>query len=89
MNAIAQQVPQQLSVATRAGIAFAALAFIAGTVAFADNASEHAVQNAEAALNPAIRYNVLPSVDVLAKRQAGEVADATGCAAPQRAAGQI
>jgi hypothetical protein len=88
MNAIAQQVPQQLSVATRAGVAFAALALIAGTVAFAGTASEHAVQSAEAAINPAIRYVVLPTVEVIANKQAGEVADATACAAPH-AAGQI
>jgi hypothetical protein len=90
MNAIAQHAPQQLSVATRAGVAFAALALIAGTVTFADDASEHAVVAAQAAINPAIRYVVLPAVEVVAKRQAGEVADAA-CAAPQMtaAAGQI
>ena len=84
MNATAYQVPQQLSALTRAGIAFAAIALIAGTVAFAGNASEHAVQTAEAAINPAIRYVVLPTVEIVAKRQAGEVADATGCAAPAK-----
>jgi len=89
MNATAQQVPQQLSLATRAGVAFAALALIAGTVAFAGNASEQAVQTAEAAINPAIRYVVLPAVEIIAKKQAGEVADATGCAAPHTGAGQI
>jgi hypothetical protein len=82
MNAVAHHpVPQQLSAGTRAGVAFAAVALIAGTVMFADAASEHAVRNAEAALNPAIRYVVLPRVEVTAPRDA-QLADA--CAAPAR-----
>lgn len=82
MNAIAHRpVPQQLSVATRAGVAFGAVAMIAGAVLFAGQASELAVRNAEAAINPAIRYVVLPNVEVLASRSAA-LADA--CAAPAR-----
>ena len=84
MNAIAHDpVPQQLSAGTRAGVAFAAVALIAGTVMFAGAASEHAVRNAEAALNPAIRYVVLPRVEVFAHRGSdAQLADA--CAAPAR-----
>ena len=80
MNATAHRpVPQQLSLATRAGVAFAAVAMIAGSVLFAGQASERAVRNAEAAINPAIRYVVLPDVEVVAK---GNAALADACAAP-------
>jgi len=83
MNAIAlHPVPRQLSIATRASIAIAAVALITGGVVFADEASEQAGHNAQAALSPAIRYVVLPSVEVVAKRLNGEIADST-CAAPQ------
>jgi hypothetical protein len=82
MNAIAHRpVPQQLSLATRAGVALAAVAMIAGGVVFAGQASELAVRNAEAAINPPIRYVVLPDVEVTASRSA---ALADGCTAPAR-----
>lgn len=85
MNAIAQrQVPQQLSAATRAGVAVAAFAVIACGVIFAADASEHAVRNAQAALSPAIRYVVLPAVEVIAKKQSAEMADGTCTAAQAR-----
>lgn len=83
MNAAAHRpVPQQLSVTTRAGVAFAAVAMIAGGVVFAGQASESAVRNAEAAINPTIRYVMLPNVEVTASRSAA-LADA--CAAAVRA----
>ena len=83
MNATAlRQVPQQLSVAARAGIAIAAVALITGGIVFADEASEQAAHNALAAISPAIRYVVLPNVEVVAKKVNGEIADST-CAAPQ------
>jgi hypothetical protein len=83
MHAAAHRsVPQQLSVPTRAGIALAAVAMIAGSVLFAAQASELAVRNAEAAINPTIRYVMLPNVEVTASRSAA-LADA--CAAPVRA----
>ena len=88
MNATAQRrIPQQLTVATRAGIAIAALALIAGGVVFAGEASETAVHNAQVAMTPTIRYVVLQNVEVVAKKQAGEVAESS-CAASQ-GAGQI
>ena len=89
MTSPAQHAPQQLSFGARAGAAIGALALIAGTVAFAGNASEHAVQVAEAAINPAIRYIVLPTVEVIAAKQAGDAADVAACVAPHAAAGQI
>ena len=81
-TAITRQAPQHLSLGAHIAGACAAVAMIAAGVAFAGSASGHAVQTAQAAMNPAIRYIVLPSVEVVAKRQAADVADATGCSAP-------
>ncbi|HUR90629.1 MAG TPA: hypothetical protein VMZ74_16210 [Ramlibacter sp.] len=85
MNTAAQhKVPQQLTVATRAGTAFVAVALIAGGMMFAGQASENAVHNAQVAMAPAIRYVVLQDVEVVAKKQPGDVAD-TACTSAQLA----
>jgi hypothetical protein len=76
--------PRQLPFAAHVAGACAAIALIVGGVAFAGNASEHAVHTELAVPNPTIRYVVLPTVEVVAKRQAGEMADATGCSAPAK-----
>jgi hypothetical protein len=76
--------PRQLPFAAHVAGACAAIALIVAGVAFAGNASEHAVQTELAVLNPTIRYVVLPTVEVVAKRQTGEMADVSGCSAPAK-----
>jgi hypothetical protein len=63
-----------LSPAVHAAGIVGALAVIAVTVAFAGRASEHAVHSAQAALTPAIRYVVLPRVEVVLRRSGEPVA---------------
>jgi hypothetical protein len=70
-----------LSPAAHAGIAVAALAIIASTVAFAGRASEDAVRSAEAAISPAVRYIMLEPVEVVYRRTGEPMADA--CATAQ------
>jgi hypothetical protein len=65
-----------LSPAAHAGIAIAALAIIASTVAFAGRASEEAVQSAQAAISPAVRYITLEPVEVVYRRGTRPLADA-------------
>jgi hypothetical protein len=67
-----------LSPAAHAGIAVAALAIIASTVAFAGRASEDAVQSAQAAISPAVRYITLQPVEVVYRRSAEPMAGACG-----------
>lgn len=82
MNAIAPQ-PLVSPVAKIAGAA-AALAIIAGTVAFAGRASEDAVHSAQAALSPAVRYITLQPVEVVVRRSGEPVANAA-CTTAQHA----
>jgi len=65
-----------LSPAAHAGIAIAALAIIASTVAIAGRASEEAVQSAQAAISPAVRYITLEPVEVVYRRGTRPLADA-------------
>lgn len=69
-----------LSPAAHAGIAVAALAIIASTVAFAGRASEDAVQSAQAAISPAVRYITLQPVEVVYRRAGDPMADSCAVA---------
>lgn len=71
-----------LSAPLRAAGALAAVAIIAATVGFAGRASETAVHSAQASLNPAVRYVLLPTVDIVAKRRAADDVTDVACAAP-------
>lgn len=71
-----QRTPKSLlSPAAHAGIALAAVAIIASTVAFAGRASEDAVHSAQAAISPAVRYITLEPVEVVYRRADEPVAD--------------
>lgn len=71
-----QKTPKSLlSPAAHAGIALAAVAIIASTVAFAGRASEDAVHTAQAAISPAVRYITLEPVEVVYRRADQPVAD--------------
>jgi hypothetical protein len=76
-----RQFPQQVSAAARIAGAIAALAVIAAGVAFASDASERAVNIAQASMNPAVRYVVLQKVEIVATRLAADSMD-TACAVP-------
>ena len=73
-----------VSAPVRIGGALAALAVVVVSVAFAGQASHDAIDTAQAALHPAVRYMKLQRVEVVGRRLAGgDVADAA-CAAPTR-----
>jgi hypothetical protein len=70
-----------LSPVAHVGIAVAALAIIASTVAFAGHASEVAVHSAQAAISPPARYITLEPVEVVYRRAGDPMATACGTAA--------
>ena len=73
-----------ISTTARIGGAVAALAIIASTVSFAGQASEKAVDTAQAALHPAVTYARLQPVEIVGRRIAGDpMADAACAALPQ------
>lgn len=85
MNATATRNPQPL-VSAPAKIAggLAALAILAAASFVAGRASHEAVHIAHAAMNPAIVYVTLPTVEVIARRAAsGDAATEVACASPQ------
>jgi hypothetical protein len=60
----------------------ASLAILAAAVGFAAPASQKAVDIAHAAMNPAIVYVTLPTVEVHARRLSGEPGTEVACANP-------
>ena len=73
-----------VSAPARIGGALAALAIVASSVAFAGHASNDAVDNAQAAMHPAVMYVKLQRVEVVGQRMAGEPVADVACAAPAR-----
>jgi len=81
MNATAARHLQPLlSAPAKFAGATAAIAILAGAVNFAGHASHDAVDVAHAAMNPAITYVTLPTVEVLVRRSTGEPVTEVACA---------
>ena len=80
MNATADRRLQPLiSAPARFAGALAAVAILLGAIDFAGHASHRAVDVAHAAMNPAITYVTLPTVEVLV-RATGEPVTEVACA---------
>lgn len=63
--------PALLSLRTRVAIGAGVVAVVAGSLKMAGQASHEAVWIAHAALNPPVAHAVLPTVTVVAPREAG------------------
>lgn len=85
MNAATARFPQPLlSMPARLAGAVAAVAVLAAGVSFAGHASRTAVNLAHAAINPAIVYVTLPTVEVLVRRSGEPIAEVACAKAPSR-----